>query len=278
MKKILFVLVFLLTANITLADTLIFAQITDVHIPAKTNQPILRRDLSKAEENLRCAIRKINNDDSIQYVFFTGDSVDRSYEELYTKFFNIVNNLNKPYYIALGNHDVNSPYGMNKKETLKLIHELSRYHQYYPNYYIELNNDFIAIMLDGTNDYVIDSRGYFNKETLQWLENVLEENQDKKVLIFQHFPIVEPSKESIYEYLHKIRNKRALLKVIKKYNNVKLIASGHYHRKGEFEKYGIKHFSTPALFFTPSYYRVIKIDYEPCGDINNIESELIKNN
>lgn len=275
MKKFLFVLVFLLSANITLADTLIFAQVTDVHLPAKTKQPIIKRDYTHSEDNLRCAIRKINSDNNIQYVFFTGDSVDRSYKDLYEKFFGIANYLNKPYYVCLGNHDVNSPGGLNKTETLKIIQKLSRYHQYYPNYCIELNNDFIAIMLDGTNDYVPDTRGYFNKSTLQWLKNVLEENKDKKVIIFQHFPIVEPADGNLYTKLHQVRNKHALISTLKKHGNVKMIVSGHYHKSGEFEKYGIKHYSTSALFEMP-YYRIIKIDYEPNGDIKNIESELVK--
>lgn len=276
MKKILLVLVFLLSANISLADSLIFAQITDVHLPDKIKQPIIKRDYTHSEDNLRCAIRSINDNSTIQYVFFTGDLVDRSYKELYEKFFDIANYLNKPYYVCLGNHDVNSPMGLNKTESLKIIQKLSRYHQYYPNYCVELNNDFLAVMLDGTNDYVPDTRGYFNKNTIQWLDNVLEENKDKKVIIFQHFPIVEPSDGNLYAKLHRVRNKHKLISTIKKYGNVIMVVSGHYHQSGEFEKYGMKHFSTPALFLTPSYYRIIKIDYEPNGEINRIETELIK--
>ncbi len=276
MKKILLVLVFLLSANISLADSLIFAQITDVHLPDKIKQPIIKRDYTHSEDNLRCAIRSINDNSTIQYVFFTGDLVDRSYKELYEKFFDIANYLNKPYYVCLGNHDINSPMGLNKTESLKIIQKLSRYHQYYPNYCVELNNDFLAVMLDGTNDYVPDTRGYFNKNTIQWLDNVLEENKDKKVIIFQHFPIVEPSDGNLYAKLHRVRNKHKLISTIKKYGNVIMVVSGHYHQSGEFEKYGMKHFSTPALFLTPSYYRIIKIDYEPNGEINSIETELIK--
>ena len=276
MKKILLVLVFLLSANISLADSLIFAQITDVHLPDKIKQPIIKRDYTHSEDNLRCAIRSINDNSTIQYVFFTGDLVDRSYKELYEKFFDIANYLNKPYYVCLGNHDINSPMGLNKTESLKIIQKLSRYHQYYPNYCVELNNDFLAVMLDGTNDYVPDTRGYFNKNTIQWLDNVLEENKNKKVIIFQHFPIVEPSDGNLYAKLHRVRNKHKLISTIKKYGNVIMVVSGHYHQSGEFEKYGMKHFSTPALFLTPSYYRIIKIDYEPNGEINRIETELIK--
>lgn len=269
-------MVFLCTASITFADTLIFAQISDVHIPASPNQPLLQRDFSKSESNLRQAVRSINGNKNIQYVFFTGDLVDKSYPQLYEKFFSITNYLNKPYYVCLGNHDSNSPNGLNKTESLKVIQKLSRYHQYYPNYCVELNKEFLAIMVDGSNDYLPDSRGYFSKQTLQWLENVLEENKDKHILLFQHFPVVEPAQESLYECFHKIRNKKAYLRVVKKYSNVVLISSGHYHRAGEFEKYGMKHFSTPALFITPSYYRVTKIDYES-DTINNITTELVEN-
>jgi hypothetical protein len=41
--------------------------------------------------------------------------------------------------------------------------------------------------------------------------------------------------------------------------------------------YGVKHYSTSALFLKDSYYRVFEIDYDN-GKINSIKTNLIKVN
>jgi len=274
LKKIIFLFIFIIFAGIANADTLKFAQITDVHT-SEQNVKYNGRNLDNSQINLQKAVNAINADNSIQYVFFTGDSVDKADSGLYTIFFNTANKLNKPYYMALGNHDVN--YGeLSKQEALKIIKQNS-YARKSGNYEIPLNDYFTAVILDGTHCAEINSTGYYSKETLNWLDEVLKKDKDKNVLIFQHFPVVEPADDKLYSFPHKILNKTALLKILKKYKNVVLISSGHYHVKGEFNKYGIIHYSTPALFLTPSYYRITTIDYNK-NRINSVTSELKENN
>ena len=96
MKKILFLLLgFLLLSNIAFADTLTFVQISDVHIPQKDVIKYEGRSIANAESNFKRAISAINDKEEIEYVFFTGDSVDRSNKEVYIRFFELVSNLNK---------------------------------------------------------------------------------------------------------------------------------------------------------------------------------------
>ncbi len=271
MKKIILsVFVIILTVNAALADTLKFAQITDVH----TSEQGVRyqgRNLDNSISNFQNAVDKINADKTIEYVFFTGDAVDVSDEKLYQKFFEVANKLNKPYYITFGNHDVN--WGINKHEALNIIKNNSYAHQNSANYAVSLNDKFTAVMLDGTYDKKFHSKGYFSKKTLNWLDKILKENENKYVLIFQHFPVAEPASDKKYKYPHKISNKHCLIRHLKKYDNVLIVSSGHYHVKGEFKKYGIQHYSTPAMFLTPSYYRITTIDYDK-KKINDIKSEL----
>ena len=130
-------------------------------------------------------------------------------------------------------------------------------------------------MLDGSNDFKMDAQGFYSEDTLKWFEKVLKENPDKKFLIFQHFPLFEPVKDSAYVHKHSTRKKGNYIKLLKKYKNVVLIASGHYHVSCEKEKYGVKHYSTSALFLENSYYRVFEIDHDN-GKINSIKSNLIQ--
>lgn len=275
MKKIFLISLLLFCSNFAFADTLKFAQVSDIHL----QQPEIsyeHRDLSHSKENFYKAMDTLKEDSSIQYIFFTGDFVDRSFENLLEEFFAKVNTIDKPYFLALGNHDSNSPNGLVKKDVLKILKKKSYKHKARANYAVKLNEDFLAIMLDPTSDVGISAQGYYKQSTLRWLERTLKRNQDKNVMIFQHFPVVEPCSEFDYLYPHNIKNKADLLAILEKYNNVILIASGHYHVAGEFEQYGIKHYSTPALFLIPSYYRIFEIDYDG-RKINAIKSELILN-
>lgn len=274
MKKILFVLFTLIFINSCAnADVLKFAQLSDVHYPKIGVAGYEGRNFAFAIKNYKKAIDMINNSD-VDYVFFTGDIVDKSFEQVFNDFFKTTSKLNKKYYISLGNHDSNSPNGFTKEDTIAYLKEHTPYQQESASYFVELNDKFIAVMLDGTNDYQMDSRGYFPKKTLKWLEELLKENPDKQFLIFQHFPLLEPVKDSAYVNKHSTRKKGYYIRLLKKYKNIVLIASGHYHVSCEKEKYGVKHYSTPALFLEDSYYRVFEIDYDN-GKINSINSNLV---
>ena len=157
MKKILFTLAALLLFNpFVNSETLKFAQVTDVHYPKTGIMGYEGRSLDFAVKNYNKAIDMINNSD-IEYVFFTGDIVDKSFEEVFNDFFKTTNRLNKKYYISLGNHDSNSPNGFTKEDTVDYLIKNTPYKQNGASYYTELNENFIAVMLDGSNDIEMDA-------------------------------------------------------------------------------------------------------------------------
>ena len=275
MKKILFTLLTLLFFySYVNAETFKFAQVTDVHYPKTGIAGYEGRRFDFAIKNYNKAIDMINDSD-VEYVFFTGDIVDKSFKEVFDDFFNATSKLNKKYYISLGNHDSNSTNGFTKKDTLEYLKNNTPYQQNSASHYAVLNENFIAVMLDGSNDIEMDAQGFYSKDTLGWLEKILKENPDKKFLIFQHFPLLEPVKDSAYVHKHSTCKKGNYIRLLKKYKNIVLIASGHYHVSCEKEKYGVKHYSTPALFLENSYYRVFEIDHDH-GKINSIKTNLIQ--
>ena len=275
-RKILYLIIAMVLAAIAaFADSLKFVQVSDVHYPKENVLGYENRSLEFAKENFKRLIPALNNLD-VQYVFFTGDCTDQSFKEVFDDFFAQVDNLNKPFYIALGNHDSNTPQGFTKKDTLAYLKEKTPYRQSGANYFVQLDEKFIAVILDGSSDVGIDARGYYSKDTLVWLENVLNENKDKYVLIFQHFPIVKPCGEDAFFNNHSTKKKGRYVRLIKRNPNIVAIFSGHYHVAGEFEKYGIKHYSTPALFLKPSYYRFVEINYDK-DKIDSIKTELVEN-
>ena len=275
MKKIIFTLLALILFNsYANAETFRFAQVTDVHYPKTGITGYEDRNFDFAIKNYIKAIDMINKSD-VEYVIFTGDIVDKSYKDVFDDFFNATSKLNKKYYISLGNHDSNSTNGFTKEDTLEYLKNKTPYQQKSANYYVVLNENFIAVMLDGSKVFEMDAQGFYSKQTIKWLEKILKENPNKQFLIFQHFPLLEPVKDSAYVNKHSTRKKGNYIKLLKKYKNIVLIASGHYHVSCEKEKYGVKHYSTSALFLEDSYYRVFEIDFDN-GKINYIKTNLIQ--
>ena len=217
MKKILFSLLALILFNSCVnAEILKFAQVTDVHYPKTGSSSYNGRCFDFAIKNYNKAIDLINASD-VEYVFFTGDIVDKSFKEVFDDFFNTTSKLNKKYYISLGNHDSNSTNGFTKKDTLEYLKDNTPYQQKSANHSAILNDNFIAVMLDGSSDFGMDSQGFYSKQTLKWLEELLNENSDKKFLIFQHFPLFEPVKDSAYVHKHSTRKKENYIRLLKKY-------------------------------------------------------------
>ena len=78
-------------------------------------------------------------------------------------------------------------------------------------------------------------------------------------LIFHHTPIHAPREE----YKLSMINTEKYKEILKKYNNILLVSSGHYHQDAVLtDENGIRHISAPAFKDTPHLYQLIKIDYD----------------
>ena len=84
------------------------------------------------------------------------------------------------------------------------------------------------------------------------MEQTLTKFKDKKVIIFQHFPIIPPS-ESETKQTVKAEN---YLNVISKHNNILAIVSGHYQEEDIKEVNGIKHISIGSLAKDGEYEQI----------------------
>jgi 3',5'-cyclic AMP phosphodiesterase CpdA len=126
--------------------------------------------------------------------------------------------------------------------------------------------------MDGVIDNEITANGYFPKNELDWLDSQLKNNSGKKVIIVQHFPVVEPFKS----VTHKVRNADKYLEIIDKYSNVIAVLSGHYHAAKITRRKNVLHISTPALVEYPNAFREIKITI--LNDSTKFDIRLIETN
>ena len=117
MKKIL-ILICLLFMNSAFAKDMRFVQISDANF------------LSGEEALLRSAISEINKQPGVEFVVFTGDNIKRPSKKDLEDFLNEAEKLNCPFYIVLGDHDVNKHKEMSKAEYIKIVKK--KYKKYKP--------------------------------------------------------------------------------------------------------------------------------------------------
>lgn len=251
-------------------NVLNFVHVTDVHLDM-SEKSTNRRMLGDSQELFRDAVSQINNFSDVQFVVFSGDVVNKPNKADFLKFINEANKLKVPWLYASGNHDV-KPFGEFSKENIvKLLNENSPYfNRKSLNYSYSPNKKFLIIFTDGVIDDKITANGYFTEETLKFLDNEIKNNPDKKIIIVQHFPVVEPYKSNS----HKVTNAGKYLETIDKHRNIIAVLSGHYHSTKITLRNNVLHISTPALVEYPNAFRRIKITSFP--DCTSFEFDFIE--
>ncbi len=247
-KKVIILLMFIMlwhTQAVT-AGEIRFVQIADTHYSTKSDY---------SGEVLKAAVKDINSLGNISFVVFTGDNIDSSKIENLEGFLKIINKLNVPYYIVIGNHDVFKSNGLSKKRYIEIIKSHNWF--YFPSKpnYVFKRGEFVFIVLDGAKETIPGTTGYYRQATLEWLDKQLTKYKKKKVILLQHFPILPPNDERS----HKVYQPEKFYAVLNKHNNVIAIVSGHYHTNKEKMENGIYHINSPALVSVTNPYKIIDI-------------------
>ncbi|MDD3594044.1 MAG: metallophosphoesterase [Candidatus Gastranaerophilales bacterium] len=260
MKKVLIALFFFIALQISVcAKELKFIQFSDTHLSSE-GKDYRGRKVGAAAEYLREAVKQINKRNDIDFVVFTGDNIDTANRTDLKLFLQLVNKLNKPYYVVIGNHEVFRHQHFGKKEFMRTVwfyHPPMLFKG--PSYVFKANKDIVFIVVDGANEMMPSPSGHFKKETLDWLDKKLEKYKNKKVIIAQHFPLIPPTKK----YSHDTVDVDKYFTVLNGHDNVIAIISGHFHTDKFIYKKGIYHLSAPAFVSPPHEYKIITVTYEP---------------
>lgn len=244
MKKIfgLFLALILLTPAAFSKD-LRFVQVTDV-----------KYDASAKNDSLKSAINAINKEKDVKFVVFTGDNISRPTEKNMKAFLKEAKQLKTPFYVTIGDKDVNKRKDFGKKEFIKCIRRnVWGYKPKTPNYVFE-RDGVVFMVADGAKEVIPSTTGYYKDDVLEWLDANLDLYKDKPVVILQHFPIVPPSNKETY-FTFKADQ---YLDLLSKHNNVKAVIAGHFGVNKEQDVNGITHVSTAPL---PCYRVIDLIDY-----------------
>lgn len=239
------VISFFVFAQNVQAKTIEFIQIADLHL-VQTDSSI---------KNFEHLINSVNSMDNLDFVVFTGDNLDKPDVQVLDIFLKMCKNLKVPYYIQIGNHDCLKANGLTKSIYIQKVKENSVQNFKSFNFVVKRGNT-VFLFLDGTKELLPTRRGYFNDETLAWLDKQLTKYMTKNVIIFQHYPLIDESEGSS----HNLYMSQKYWEVLAKHKNVKAVFSGHYHVAREEIVNNILHVTTPTAKEDVRYIRDVIVN------------------
>lgn len=246
-------------------DSLKIVQLSDVHYTTSSPNKGSRM-LGDSKNLLEDAIFQINRMNDVDVVVFSGDSINSPLKKDLISFAKIANRLKYPWYYALGNHEVSVSGDLTKEKYFRIVEALNLNYSSLtvhdvavrPYYVISPKKDYKVIFLDGVIDSRITANGEFTEKQLKWLDEKLTAYKDQKVIIVQHFPVIEPCKS----LCHRALDAQEYLAVIDKHKNVVAVLSGHYHCPKVTQRNNVLHVSAPSLVQYPNSFNVITISEE----------------
>ena len=246
---------FFITDQPSFSNSIKFAQLSDIHFTTVRDDTAYKL-LSKTKPLLQDAINQINAESNLDFVVITGDGTDQADETALNELIQELNNLNYTWYYVLGNHEINPQKDMTKSKIWNILQKQNKNLKFNSPYYtFKPKKHFRVIVMDGARDDKRTSTGNISQEQLVWLDEILKKSKRDIVLIFIHFPLVEPFDAKNHEIL----NKDEFKAVLKKYKMPIAIFSGHYHMTKITKRGNILHVSSPSLAGYPHAFRIVQV-------------------
>ena len=253
-KLLLLIFIFILGISGVFAKNIKFAQITDIYY--KGNSDILDK-----------IVKDINKTPDIDFIVFTGNNIGKPDENNLKRFLIDAKRLNKPIYIVLGNKDVSKSHNLDKKTYMNVVRKYNKFHPKSTNYTFK-KGDIVFIVVDGSKELIPSMNGFYNKDTIAWVDKQLTKYANNKVVILQHFPLVnKPNNEYYYTY-----NILEYMQMLSKHNNVLAVITGHYNKNDEVMYNGVYHITSPRS--AEGTYKIIDIDVANGNAVYTILKEV----
>ncbi len=232
-----------------------FAQLSDVHFLENGSNTTFKMT-GESPRLLDDAVSQINDYNDIDFVMFTGDLIDKSFEKELKAFLPHVEKLNAPWYFAFGNHDRCVGGYLTTLVYLDMVRNSNPNFNFKKAYYSFVpKKNYKVIVLDNIITDEITSNGYIDEEQLKWLKKELDTSKNDTVLIFMHVPVIEPFASPN----HKMRNGIVLKQLIESYKNPIGVFQGHYHAAKITQHDNVLYVNSPALVSYPNAFRVVRV-------------------
>ena len=236
-------------------SSLRFAQVSDVHFMSNGYNSTIKM-IGESPRLLDDAVNQLNSYNHLDFVMFSGDQIDKSFEKELRAFLSHVAKLQHPWYLLFGNHDRCIGGYLTTSVYLDLVKQVNSNFNVDKSYYSFVpKKNYKVIVLDNIVMNEITSNGYIDEEQLKWLKKELDSSKNDVVLIFMHVPVVEPFASPN----HRMRNGIVLKQLLESYKNPIAVFQGHYHATKITQRDNVLYVSSPALVSYPNAFRIVSV-------------------
>ena len=194
---------------------LIFCQISDPHFMNKGEK--IFNQIETYSQFVKVIEYCKNLNPNPDFFIMSGDLIHDN-PIYYHEYIKLCNQLNKPYYLMMGNHDLRK--NLRDHIVKKELIDSSGFINFVINH-----NSLKIICLDTAIEGSVE--GELTKSSLDWLEGELKKDLDKNTIIFMHHPPIKIGSVLFDDIICK--NGNVFLSLIGKYENVSKIIFGHVH-------------------------------------------------
>lgn len=204
---------------------IVFIQITDTHL---MDHPDAEFVGINPEENFHAIMNDIQQRyPNMDLILHTGDLAQDAFPATYHRYLAYMQKFAVDFYHIPGNHDNLEIFPFHTPEPHPTVIELGQWR-------IILLNSVVAGQTDG----------WIATEQLQHLKHILDQQQDKYVVLAcHHHPF---DMQSAWLDQHKLKNADAFKTILAPFKNIKMVLHGHVHQESLNEWNGIQFISTPA--------------------------------
>jgi 3',5'-cyclic AMP phosphodiesterase CpdA len=239
-----------------------FAHLTDLHLDIKGESTWQHRE--KSVPLFIEALRQLQRLPKLNFVVFGGDQIHYgpNDKESLGVFRQWTAHLNMPYYVLLGNTEVSPISGTSKVMKDDFIRAWSG-QGLKPGHTSWAFDPVSGVRVIGF-DVTVDGKPYgeASPKDLKWLEDELEENKGKKLIIIFTHQLVMPTtpRDNTPEWsFWLVKNHEQLRGVLEKYANVRLVVSGHHHASQVTTAGRITYVADPAIVTYPCAFRFFTV-------------------
>ncbi len=222
---------------------------------------------------LQAAIAYLNQVPDLQFVVFTGDLVDQADPASFQSFQELLSQLRMPYYLSLGNHDIDTLERKGRFNREQFIHWCQRQFPLHaaPTGYV----DYSLAPLPGIRLIALDAslgrfplpQGVLRPAQLHWLSEHLQSLPEEWLILLIHQPPFTSAgqMDSVLFRKYRILTEQALAlhDILASYGRVVAVLSGHLHVPKVYVRDGIPYMTAPPLVGPISALRVFDVEVNP---------------